>query len=85
MGVPKFIFMFGFIILLIQLEMGGASDPYPLFNIMLEGIKHNSLQCVGYGEQCGPLYWCCGTCYCDYVYSAGRLECTPPAFATWCG
>ena len=56
----------------------------PLSNIMLEefGINANPLACVGYNEHCGPAYWCCGKCYCDYVFSVGWLACTTPAFDT---
>ncbi|CAO2821024.1 unnamed protein product [Amaranthus hypochondriacus] len=83
MEVLRFILI---VILIIQVEIGEASDPFPLSNIMLEGMRSgNPLQCVGFKEACGPAYWCCGTCYCDFVWSAGRFQCTTKAFDTWCG
>ena len=39
--------MFTFVILVFQLEIARASDPFPLSNIMLEGIgSRNPLQCA---------------------------------------
>ncbi|KMT01524.1 hypothetical protein BVRB_9g215280 [Beta vulgaris subsp. vulgaris] len=56
----------------------------PLSNIMLEeiGINTNPLACVGFHEQCGPAYPCCGNCYCDFVFSIGWWACTTTAFDT---
>ncbi|KMT01532.1 hypothetical protein BVRB_9g215350 [Beta vulgaris subsp. vulgaris] len=54
----------------------------PLSDIMSEGIGINTqpLACIDYDQPCGPLYWCCGRCYCDWVYSSGGFRCTNVAF-----
>ncbi|CAO2841875.1 unnamed protein product [Amaranthus hypochondriacus] len=80
-----FVVMLAFVILVTQSKITWASDPYPLANIMIRGIGMDSLQCVGYGQACGPAYWCCGTCYCDYVFAARRFQCTTPAYLDTCG
>ncbi|KMS97004.1 hypothetical protein BVRB_7g179530 [Beta vulgaris subsp. vulgaris] len=78
--VINFVVMLAFVML--------ATTPQPTFavrplsNIMFDGIGINTqpLACVGYNQPCGPAYWCCGKCYCDYVYSEGGLRCTNVAF-----
>ncbi|CAO2841876.1 unnamed protein product [Amaranthus hypochondriacus] len=80
MGVLKFVVIFVFVTMGIQPEITRAADPYPLSNIMLEGIG-NPLQCVGYAQPCGPAYPCCGRCYCSFIASSFKFLCDNPSFS----
>ncbi|KMT06842.1 hypothetical protein BVRB_7g159960 [Beta vulgaris subsp. vulgaris] len=79
-GVVSLVLMLAFVMLATTPQFTIAVRP--LSNIMFEGIgiETRPLACVWYNEPCGPAYWCCGNCYCDYVYAAGGFRCTNTAF-----